>query len=70
MVNNLVDMIRVGCIDVKARVIPGVGGQVDHNVHGTVGDLVVWDNLATLHTASLFDHTRHQRLMFRTTVSG
>jgi taurine dioxygenase len=34
------------------------------------GDLVVWDNLATLHTASLFDHAKHQRLMFRTTVAG
>jgi taurine dioxygenase len=34
------------------------------------GDLVVWDNLATLHTATLFDHRRYQRLMFRTTVAG
>ena len=34
------------------------------------GDLVAWDNLATLHTASLFDHTKYQRLMFRTTVAG
>ncbi|MDO9710490.1 TauD/TfdA dioxygenase family protein [Paracraurococcus lichenis] len=34
------------------------------------GDLVAWDNLATLHTATLFDHTRHVRLMFRTTVAG
>ena len=34
------------------------------------GDLVVWDNLSTLHTATLFDHEKHQRLMFRTTVSG
>lgn len=34
------------------------------------GDLVAWDNLATLHTATLFDHTRYQRLMFRTTVAG
>lgn len=35
-----------------------------------VGDLVVWDNRAVLHTASLFDHERYQRLMFRTTVAG
>ncbi|MBK1658974.1 TauD/TfdA dioxygenase family protein [Paracraurococcus ruber] len=34
------------------------------------GDLVVWDNRCTLHTATLFDHTRYQRLMFRTTVAG
>lgn len=34
------------------------------------GDLVAWDNLATLHTATLFDHTRYVRLMFRTTVAG
>ncbi|MCB4824629.1 TauD/TfdA dioxygenase family protein [Roseicella aerolata] len=34
------------------------------------GDLVAWDNLATLHTATLFDHTRYRRLMFRTTVAG
>ena len=34
------------------------------------GDLVVWDNRAVLHTASLFDHTRYQRLMYRATVAG
>jgi taurine dioxygenase len=34
------------------------------------GDLVAWDNRAVLHTASLFDHDRYQRLMFRTTVAG
>lgn len=34
------------------------------------GDLVVWDNRSTLHTASLFDHTKYTRLMFRTTVAG
>jgi len=34
------------------------------------GDLVVWDNRCTLHTASLFDHTRYTRLMLRTTVAG
>lgn len=34
------------------------------------GDLVMWDNRAVLHTASLFDHTRYQRLMYRTTVAG
>ncbi|MDR3538836.1 MAG: TauD/TfdA family dioxygenase [Acetobacteraceae bacterium] len=34
------------------------------------GDLVMWDNRAVLHTASLFDHARYQRLMYRTTVAG
>lgn len=34
------------------------------------GDLVMWDNRAVLHTASLFDHVKHQRLMYRTTVAG
>jgi taurine dioxygenase len=34
------------------------------------GDLVVWDNRSTLHTATLFDHTKHVRLMLRTTVAG
>lgn len=34
------------------------------------GDLVMWDNRAVLHTASLFNHTRYQRLMYRTTVAG
>lgn len=34
------------------------------------GDLVAWDNRCTLHTASLFDHTKYLRLMFRTTVAG
>jgi alpha-ketoglutarate-dependent taurine dioxygenase len=34
------------------------------------GDLVMWDNRAVLHTASLFNHTRYQRLMYRTTIAG
>jgi alpha-ketoglutarate-dependent taurine dioxygenase len=34
------------------------------------GDLVMWDNRAVLHTASLFDHSRYQRLMYRTTIAG
>jgi taurine dioxygenase len=34
------------------------------------GDLVIWDNRCTLHTASLFDHEKYLRLMFRTTVAG
>lgn len=33
-----------------------------------VGDLVIWNNRATMHTASPCDHTRHQRLLYRTTV--
>jgi taurine dioxygenase len=36
----------------------------------TRGDLVIWDNLCTLHTATSFDHTRHTRLMRRTTVTS
>jgi taurine dioxygenase len=38
--------------------------------HWHQGDLVMWDNRAVLHTASLFDHTRYQRLMYRTTIAG
>lgn len=34
------------------------------------GDLVMWDNRAVLHTASLFDHRRYERLMYRTTLAG
>ncbi len=39
-------------------------------IAGTSGDLVMWDNRAVLHTASLFDHTKYQRLMYRTTLAG
>jgi alpha-ketoglutarate-dependent taurine dioxygenase len=34
------------------------------------GDLAMWDNRAVLHTASLFDHTKYRRLMYRTTIAG
>lgn len=36
--------------------------------HWSVGDLVIWDNDATMHTRTACDHTRHQRLLYRTTV--
>jgi taurine dioxygenase len=32
------------------------------------GDLVFFDNRAVLHTATVFDFERHQRLMYRTTI--
>ena len=32
------------------------------------GDLVVWDNLAILHTASPCDSSRHHRLLYRTSL--
>ncbi|MFG2631794.1 TauD/TfdA dioxygenase family protein [Streptomyces sp. NPDC048473] len=32
------------------------------------GDLVIWDNLATLHTASPCDSSRHSRLLYRAAV--
>ncbi|MEU0108298.1 TauD/TfdA family dioxygenase [Streptomyces sp. NPDC006251] len=32
------------------------------------GDLVVWDNRATLHTASPCDSSRHHRLLYRTSI--
>ncbi|MFD5920681.1 TauD/TfdA dioxygenase family protein [Kitasatospora sp. NPDC058201] len=36
--------------------------------HWKQGDLVVWDNLATLHTASPCDSSRHRRLLVRAAV--
>lgn len=36
--------------------------------HWSVGDLVIWDNRATMHTRTPCDHLRHQRLLYRTTV--
>ena len=34
------------------------------------GDLVIYDNRTLIHAATWFDATKHQRLMWRTTVSG
>ena len=32
------------------------------------GDLVIWDNRCTMHAATGFDHERHAREMWRTTI--
>ena len=34
------------------------------------GDLVLWDNLRTIHTATPFDAEQHPREMWRTTVAS
>jgi taurine dioxygenase len=34
----------------------------------SVGDLVIWDNDATMHTRTACDHKLHHRLLYRTTV--
>jgi taurine dioxygenase len=39
-----------------------------HSHRWSQGDLVVWDNLAVLHTASPCDSSQHRRLLFRTSV--
>ena len=36
--------------------------------HWAVGDLVLWDNQATMHTRTACDRHQHQRLLYRTTV--
>ena len=36
----------------------------------TVGDLIVWDNRCLVHSATWFDGTTEQRMMWRTTVRG
>jgi alpha-ketoglutarate-dependent 2,4-dichlorophenoxyacetate dioxygenase len=42
--------------------------QFVHRHEWRVGDLVIWDNLATMHRGTPFDDTRHARDMRRTTV--
>jgi len=42
--------------------------QYVHTHRWTQGDVVVWDNLATLHTASPCDSSRHHRLLYRASV--
>ncbi|MER0477260.1 TauD/TfdA family dioxygenase [Streptomyces sp. Edi2] len=39
-----------------------------HTHHWRQGDLVIWDNQATLHTASPCDSSRHHRLLYRATI--
>jgi alpha-ketoglutarate-dependent taurine dioxygenase len=35
-----------------------------------VGDLIMWDNRSALHCAMGYDASKHQRLMYRTTMAG
>ena len=34
------------------------------------GDVIVWDNRAVLHRATLYDAVKYKRLMQRTTIGG
>jgi taurine dioxygenase len=43
-------------------------GRYVYRHHWSVGDLVIWDNRATMHTRTPCDHQVHQRLLYRTTV--
>lgn len=40
-----------------------------HSHAWRAGDLVIWDNRATLHRATAYDTVKHKRLMQRTTVA-
>jgi taurine dioxygenase len=39
-----------------------------HTHRWSQGDLVIWDNLATVHTASPCDSSRYHRLLYRASV--
>ena len=41
-----------------------------HTHHWRQWDLVMWDNRATMHRGSAYDHRRHRRVMVRATVAG
>ncbi len=43
-------------------------GRYVYRHHWAVGDLVIWDNDATMHTRTPCDRHRHRRLLYRTTV--
>lgn len=38
--------------------------------HWDEGDIVIWDNRCTMHSALPFDEDKYRRLMYRTTVKG
>jgi taurine dioxygenase len=64
----------VGLADADARELLGElhrHATTDRYVYShrwSVGDLVIWDNWAAMHTASPCDSSRHHRLLFRTTI--
>ncbi|WP_063711795.1 TauD/TfdA family dioxygenase [Nocardia sp. BMG111209] len=71
------DMIIRGIVGLDQAESAGLLDQLHEHVTSeeyvyshrwAAGDLVIWDNRATMHTASPCDHTRHQRLLYRTTV--
>ena len=37
--------------------------------HWRAGDLVMWDNRCTMHTATVFDAARYRRLLYRTIIA-
>jgi taurine dioxygenase len=43
-------------------------GRFVYRHHWAVGDLVIWDNQATMHTRTPCDSQQYQRLLYRTTV--
>lgn len=57
-----VTRFREGCVD------PAGGFVYSHQWEE--GDLVLWDNLRTIHTATPFDAASHPREMWRTTVAA
>ena len=40
-----------------------------HRRRWRAGDLVMWDNRCTMHTATVFDATRYRRLLYRTIIA-
>jgi taurine dioxygenase len=47
-----------------------ISPQFSYRHKWRAGDLVVWDNRATMHKATPYDDVKYRRVMHRTTIAG
>lgn len=70
IMSHVLGMTRENSLGLVRRLAThAVSAEFIYRHHWRNGDVVIWDNRCTMHTATVFDAERYQRLLYRAIIS-
>ena len=70
IMSHVIGMTREDSLElVRPLATHAISTEFIYRHHWRNGDVVIWDNRCTMHTATVFDAERYQRLLYRAIIS-